>query len=66
MEFTDKLLPEEAPATKLFSLLKEFLPDGEAYQEVRYVACSLPAKSFALNGNSPQLDACVLCGAGEI
>ncbi|HOA41906.1 MAG TPA: DNA repair protein RecO [Bacillota bacterium] len=66
MEFTDKLLPEEAPATKLFSLLKEFLSLMEKRtKKYDTLLVAYLLKALALNGNSPQLDACVLCGAGE-
>ncbi|MGI6732970.1 MAG: DNA repair protein RecO [Anaerovoracaceae bacterium] len=66
MEFTDKLLPEEAAAPKLFSLLREFL-DMMEKRTKKYdtLLVAYLVKALALNGNSPLLDTCALCGSEE-
>ncbi|NLT47577.1 MAG: DNA repair protein RecO [Clostridiales bacterium] len=66
MEFTDKLLPEEAAAPRLFLLLAEFLEMMEKRtkkHETLLVAYQL--KALELSGSAPRLDSCVLCGAEE-
>jgi DNA repair protein RecO (recombination protein O) len=66
MEFTDKLLPEEAAAPKLFTLLAEFLTMMEKRtKKYETLLVAYQIKALALNGSSPQLDTCVMCGTGE-
>ncbi|GAB1476543.1 DNA repair protein RecO [Bacillota bacterium] len=66
LEFTNKVLPEEAAAPRLFLLLAEFLDQmekrGKKY-ETLLVAYQM--KALALLGSSPQLDSCVICGNRE-
>ncbi len=66
MEFTNKILPEEAPAPRHFLLLAEFLDVMEKRDkkhETLLMAYQL--KTLALLGSAPRLDSCVLCGERE-
>ncbi len=66
MEFTNKLLPEEAEAKKLFVLFSEFLDMMEKRtkkHETLLVGYQL--KALALSGSAPLLDSCVMCGSKE-
>lgn len=63
MEFTSKLLPDEAPAPKLFVLFSEFLDmmeKREKKHETLLVAYQM--KALSILGTSPQIKNCVLCG----
>ncbi len=66
LEFTDKLLPEEAAAPKLFTLLVEFL-DMMEKRTKKYdtLLVAYQAKALGLSGSSPKMDDCVLCGAED-
>lgn len=66
MEFTSKLLPEEAPAPKLFVLFSEFLnmmEKREKKHETLLLAYQM--KALSIMGFSPQVNNCVLCSGKD-
>lgn len=66
MEFTNKLLPEEAASPKLFMLFSEFLDmmeKREKKHETLLVAYQI--KALAMSGSSPHIHSCVICGSEE-
>ncbi|MDO4552928.1 MAG: DNA repair protein RecO [Bacillota bacterium] len=66
MELTEKLLPEEAPAPELFSLLLDFLDAMEKRkQKFGTLVLAYQAKALRSCGSFPRLDACVSCGGEE-
>ena len=67
MEFTEKLLPEEAPFPALFELLADFLrliSGRNRGFDTLVVAYML--KSMHIWGVTPELDVCSLCGAAQV
>ncbi|MDR0570672.1 MAG: DNA repair protein RecO [Clostridiales Family XIII bacterium] len=63
LEFTDKLLPEEAPAPGLFALLLEFLRMMEKRtREFDTPVLAYMLKALRLWGAAPELDSCAACG----
>jgi DNA repair protein RecO (recombination protein O) len=64
LEFTEKLLPEEAPAPALFALILEYF---EMMERRRKKFDSLTAafllKALHLWGAAPEIEKCALCGA---
>lgn len=66
LEFTSKLLPEEAPAPKLFNLLVEFLTYLEKRtKEFEILLMAYQYKTLKLMGCYPNLKTCVYCGSAE-
>ena len=66
MEFTEKLLPEEAPAPKLFVLLTEFLDMMEKRtKKYETLLVAYQMKALQISGSAPRLDNCVLCGTED-
>ncbi|NLP31295.1 MAG: DNA repair protein RecO [Clostridiales bacterium] len=66
LEFTEKLLPEEAPDPKLFRLLTDFLDLLEKRKKkFDTLVIAYQVKALAYNGSFPRLDACVLCNEKE-
>ncbi len=66
MEFTDKILPEEAPAPKLFMLLTEFLNMMEnRSKKYETLLVAYQIKALDMSGCAPRLENCVLCGATD-
>jgi DNA repair protein RecO (recombination protein O) len=63
LEFTDKLLPEEAPASGLLALLDEYFMCMERRGgkfELLTLACLL--KVMRVCGAAPEMEKCVVCG----
>jgi DNA repair protein RecO (recombination protein O) len=66
MEFTNKLLPEEASTPKLFILFSEFLDMMEKRtKKHETLLVAYQVKALAMSGSCPRLDSCVLCGSKE-
>lgn len=66
MEFTEKLLPEEAPAPALFRLLEEFLSMMENRKKAfGTIVLGYMCKAVAQVGNAPVLSGCTCCGLSE-
>ncbi len=66
MEFTGKLLPEDAPAPKLFNMLLEFLTHMEKRtKEFEILLLAYQFKTLKLMGCAPNLKTCVRCGSEE-
>lgn len=66
LEFTSKLLPEEAPAPKLFNLLVEFLTHMEKRtKKFEILLLAYQYKTLKLMGCYPNLKTCVSCGSEE-
>ncbi len=63
LEFTEKLLPEEAPAPGLFSLLTEFFSILEKRPgEYLFLVRAYQLKAIQCCGYGPSLSGCVICG----
>ncbi|NLY70232.1 MAG: DNA repair protein RecO [Clostridiales bacterium] len=66
LEFTEKLLPEDAPDPKLFRLLVEFLEMlEERKKKFETLVVAYQVKALANSGSFPRLDACVRCNEKE-
>ncbi|MBO4992099.1 MAG: DNA repair protein RecO [Firmicutes bacterium] len=66
LEFTEKLLPEEEPSPRLFSLLTEFFSVMEQRKN-RFLTLVIAyqLKALAICGHAPALDGCIRCGSRE-
>ena len=63
LEFTDRILAEEAPATDLLSLLTDFLAALEKRgRKQETLVLAFEVKALALCGTMPELARCVRCG----
>lgn len=66
LEFMDKLLMEEAPAPKLFSLLCQFFDLMEKRpREYLFLVRAFQIKAIQYSGYMPKLESCVICGRKE-
>jgi len=66
MEFTEKLLPEEAPFPALFELLADFLRlIAHRTRGFDTLVVAYMLKSMQIWGVTPELDICSLCGATQ-
>lgn len=66
LEFTEKLLPEEAPAPLIFQLLLDYF-DVMVRRKKKYLTLILAYQIKALQyaGSMPEMRKCVLCGAKD-
>lgn len=66
LEFTEKLLPEEAPAPQIFQLILDCF-DVMERRKKKYLTLILAyqIKALQLSGSMPEMQRCVLCGAKE-
>lgn len=66
LEFTEKLLPQEQPSPRLFSLLTEFFAVMER-RKSRFatIVIAYQLKALAACGHMPVLDRCVSCASEE-
>lgn len=66
LEFTEKLLPEEAPSPALYLLLSDFLDRMEKRQgKYETLVAAYLVKALRHAGSEPRLDDCIDCGSGE-
>ena len=64
LEFTEKLIQEDAPAPEIFDMIIEFF-DMMEKRTKKYSSLILAyqIKALQLYGSMPQIDSCVLCGS---
>ena len=63
LELTDKLLPEELPQPRLFSLLTDFLGAMERREKsYETLVLAYEVKALEIMGELPKTDACACCG----
>ena len=64
LELTEKILPDELPQPRLYTLLLEFLEELEL-REKKYetLVMAYTVKALEILGNMPQVRACACCGA---
>lgn len=66
MEFTERLLPEDAPALSLFLLLSDFLDLMERRtKKHETLVLAYLIKALKYSGSEPNLTSCVSCGSQE-
>lgn len=66
MEFTNKLLPEEAAEPRLFVLFSEFLDIMERRtSKYETLLIAYQVKVINVLGNAPRMESCVLCGSKD-
>lgn len=66
LELTEKLLAEDLPQPRIFSLLLEFLDSLERRKEKHdTLVMAYMVKVLDIMGTMPQLDECCLCGSKE-
>ena len=64
LEFTEKLVQEEAPARDMFQLILTFFDIMERRtKKYSSLALAYQVKALQLSGAMPQINCCVLCGA---
>ncbi len=66
MEFTNKLLPEEAASPRLFMLFSDFLDMMERREKKHdTLLVAYQVKALAMSGSSPHIHSCVMCGSKD-
>ncbi len=66
LELTDKVLPEELPQPRIFSLLTEFLEALEKREKKhKTIVMAYMIKLLDILGTMPELSACACCGRPE-
>jgi len=66
LEFTEKLVQEEAPAPEIFNMVIDFFEMMERRtKKYSSLVLAYQIKALELYGSMPQIKSCVLCGAKE-
>lgn len=66
LELTDKVLPEELPQPRLFSILVDFMGALEKRSSsFETLLIAYEAKLLAVMGSAPELEECAICGNEE-